>query len=315
MLLLTGAAGFIGSNILRGLNARGYTDIICVDDLTDGTKCVNLSGTKFYDYYDCEELFFQRLSVKLQGIIHMGATSSTGAADGREIIANNFSYTKKIFRLAESNNCPVVYASSASVYGNGARGFREEEECEQPNSPYSCSKWMIDQYVHRHSIPAVGLRYFNVYGPGEEHKRENASFAHKLFKAALQQSAVEIFEHPTQTIKRDFIYVKDAVDITLFCLFSKFVPGVYNVGTGIPQSFDDMLDAGTAAFWASRVGGTVPSGVNRRPLPEEWLSRYQVYTCADITNLRKLGWTNPMTTLQDGMKQHWEAMTDGTRAT
>ncbi len=309
MILLTGAAGFIGSNILKELNTRKINEIICVDDLTNGLKCANLSGAKFYDYYDCEELFLQRFPFKILGIIHMGAHSGTRESNGREVIANNFSYTKRLLKLANNHNCPIIYASSASVYGNGKNGFKEEEQCERPNSPYSISKWMIDQYVRRHKISAVGLRYFNVYGPGETHKTENASFAHKFFTAAKTRNSVEIFDHPTEKIYRDFIYVKDAVDITLFCLFNKFVPGVYNVGTGVAHSFNTVLNTGVNIIQESNLGGWNPK-VYRQTLPEKWLKQYQMHTCADISKLKMLGWNKTLTTLQDGMQQHWEHMTN-----
>lgn len=294
MILLTGAAGFIGSNVLEELNRRGITDIICVDDLDSKQKCKNLAGKKFADYLDCQELFLQRLP-KLDAIIHLGAISSPGATNVREVIDNNFTQTKKLLRVLEQNPCPFVYASSASVYGDDAQ-FTEDSGCENPQSPYALSKYMIDQYVRRLGLPAVGLRYFNVYGPGETHKGEYASFAHKIFDAVYANKPIRLMRHPTRKIRRDFVYVKDVVDITLH-FFTNPGHGVYNVGTGEPRAFDDMI--------------TIAAGVTKLPaiheidLPEEFNGRYQFFTCADTTKLRTV-WDKPFMSLEQGMVAYWE---------
>lgn len=312
MLLLTGAAGFIGSNVLATLNRQGRDDVICVDDLTDGRKCLNLAGKKFADYFDYRDIFPPQFA-RLSGIIHLGADSRTGATDGREIIQNNFAFTKRLFLLAEQHDCPIVYASSASVYGTGLRGFQEIPECEKPMSPYAVSKWMIDQYVRqsiegrhrRFSVPITGLRYFNVYGPGESHKDAYASFAHKLYTAAVADSSVDLFVN-SHEIRRDFIYVQDAADITLFFLEAK-APGIYNVGTGTARSFEEMLNTGMELIQEYMPTPTVHS----IPMPNEFVTRYQSYTQADITRLRVAGWNNKFTTLEKGMWQFWNVFKQG----
>lgn len=297
MILLTGAAGFIGSNVLAELNNRGITDIICVDDLTDAKKCANLADKKFVDYLDCQELFLQRLP-KLDGIIHLGAISSPGATNAREVIDNNFTQTKKLLRMLDQNACPFVYASSASVYGTGTKGFVEDSGCECPQSAYALSKYMIDQYVQRFDLPAVGLRYFNVYGPGEEHKADYASFAYKIFDAVHTNKSIRLMRHPTRKIRRDFVYIKDAVDVTLH-FFTNPGRGVYNVGTGKPRGFDEMLVAATSAI---KLPGILIEEVD---LPEEFTGRYQFYTRADRTKLFTV-WDKPFMSLEQGIAAYWE---------
>lgn len=297
MLLLTGAAGFIGSNVLAALNQQGRDDIICVDDLTDGAKCLNLAAKRFADYIDYQELLDETCGAhfhRLTGIIHLGGNSSTTATDGRDIVRSNFTFTKRMIALAEQHECPIVYASSASVYGNGLKGFQEIPECEAPASPYAVSKWMIDQYVryattHRYghiTVPVAGLRYFNVFGPGEEHKGSMASFAHKLFVAAKTNKPVQLFAG-SEDIRRDFIYVQDAVDITLFILQAK-VTGIYNVGTGIATSFADMLEYGKTALSALNMSWPQVQTVVTPVITQ---AQYQKYTCADTTKLKVVGWT------------------------
>lgn len=300
MILLTGAAGFIGSNVLEELNNRGMTDIICVDDLDSSQKCKNLAGKKFVDYLDCQELFLQRLP-KLDAIIHLGAISSPGATNVREVIDNNFTQTKKLLRLLEQNPCPFVYASSASVYGTGEKGFVEDSGCECPQSPYALSKYMIDQYVRRLGLPAVGLRYFNVYGPGEAHKGEYASFARKIFCATFTEKRIPLMQHLTKPIRRDFVYVKDAVDVTLHFVTNPG-QGVYNVGTGVAEGFDDVLRV------AALVVGPpidVYDLTYTTELPDTFKGRYQFYTCADTTKL-KTTWSKPFMSLEDGMRDYWK---------
>ena len=300
MILLTGAAGFIGSNVLEELNNRGITDIICVDDLDDSKKCKNLTGKKFVDYLDCQELFLQRLP-KLDAIIHLGAISNPGATNVREVIDNNFTQTKKLLRLLDQNSCPFVYASSASVYGDNATEFTEDNDCEKPQSPYALSKYMIDQYVRRLGLPAVGLRYFNVYGPGEAHKGEYASFAHKIFCATFTEKRIPLMQHPIKSIRRDFVYVKDAVDVTLHFVTNPG-QGVYNVGRGVAEGFDDVLRV------AALVVGPpidVYELTYAAELPDTFKGRYQFYTCADTTKLKTV-WHKPFVSLEDGMRDYWK---------
>ena len=300
MLLVTGAAGFIGSNVLAALNERGEDDILAVDDLTDGRKCQNLVGKCFADYMDSRELLETKALPQLTGIIHLGAISDTQFSNGRILMENNFLFSKRMLALAEKQGCPIVYASSASVYGDGQRGFAETANCEKPKSPYAFSKWLFDQYVRKLSdqitVPVVGLRYFNVYGPGEAHKDSMTSFAYKCFCAAEAGKKIQVFAG-SENFLRDFVYVDDAVDVTLFFLHAN-AAGIFNVGTGEPTSFMQVAEI------AAGITGNGP--IEFIEFPEKMRTGYQAYTKADITNLRNAGWPHEFASVQDGIEQYWK---------
>lgn len=306
MLLVTGAAGFIGSNVIAGLNAQGRTDIIAVDDVESGNDFKNLVGKCFADYLDFRVLCDNRRYPKLKhldGIIHLGAIADTQATSGRLLMENNFTFSKRMVWLAEANKCPLVYASSASVYGDGHRGFQENAENEHPKSPYAFSKWVFDQYVRqlattralRWSAPITGLRYFNVYGPGEAHKGSMSSFPYKCLIAALEGRPIELFEGST-SFTRDLIYISDVVAITLFFLSAK-TSGIFNVGTGEAVSFAHIADTATKLCGAETIV---------IPFPEQMRAGYQAHTQADITKLRVAGWANPFTSIEDGIRDYWQ---------
>jgi ADP-L-glycero-D-manno-heptose 6-epimerase len=308
MILLTGAAGFIGSNILAALNARGRSDVVVVDDLTDGAKCANLSGRSFADYLDADELIETAdLMPKLSGILHQGACVDTTARDGRAVMRANYSFSKRLLELARRHGCPFIYASSAAVYGDGKAGFREEHSCEQARTPYAFSKWAFDQHVRcvgrGAGVPIVGLRYFNVYGPGEGHKARMASVPWHCFQAVRRGEAPKLFEG-SEAFVRDFIYVADVANVNLFfldeALAGRDKSGIYNVGTGLPRSFADM-----GAIVARASGGKPPAAI---PFPEDLKGQYQTYTCADIGRLRSAGYDSPFTSLEDGIAAYWRAV-------
>ena len=308
MILLTGAAGFIGSNILAALNARGQTDILAVDDLTEGIKCANLAGKSFADYLDGDELLASLDSLPpLTAILHQGACVDTTARDGRAVMRLNYTYSKRLLALAEAHRCPFLYASSAAVYGDGRRGFREEPACEDARTPYAFSKWAFDQHVHRAlrvpTVPVVGMRYFNVYGPGEGHKGRMASVAWHCFQAVKRGEAPRLFAG-SDGFLRDFIAVSDVAAVNLFFLdeglAGRLQALVVNVGTGAPRSFADM------GRIVSAVSGS-PAPVTI-PFPDDLLGQYQAYTCADTTRLRGAGWTKPMMTLEEGIAAYWKAL-------
>ncbi|MFM7519647.1 MAG: ADP-glyceromanno-heptose 6-epimerase [Planctomycetota bacterium] len=309
MLLLTGAAGFIGSNILRWLNRTGRDDVLAVDDLTDGRKCANLSGLAFADYLDRDELLagIDRLP-SLDGIVHQGACVDTTAADGRAVMRDNYTFSKKLLELAARHRCPLVYASSAAIYGDGAVGFREELPCERARTPYAFSKWAFDQFVRRlprgtGGVPVVGLRYFNVYGPGESHKGRMASVAWHSFVAARQGRAPRLFAG-SEGFVRDFIAVDDVARVNLWFLAEAAAgrdrSGIYNVGSGAPRSFADM-----GTIISSLAGVPAPEVI---PFPDDLRGQYQTYTCADLTKLRGAGWQEPFTTLEDGLAAYWRTL-------
>jgi len=310
MILLTGGAGFIGSNILAALNARGRDDIIVVDDLTDGSKCRNLAGRGFADYLDVAELIDAICAEKLprlSAICHQGGCANSTIADGRAAMRDNYTFSKTMLRLAGQHRCPLVYASSASVYGDGRNGFRETPECERPLAPYAFSKWAFDQHLRwldrsGSGLPAVsvtGLRYFNVYGPGEEHKGAMASVVWQCFTALARGESPQVFVG-SEDIRRDFVHVGDVAAVNLHFLQSQ-PPGlrIVNVGSGVARSFLDL------ASCASRVaGGPAPVTV---PFPEYLRGQYQRYTCADLSGLRAAGYAAPMTSLEAGIAAYHAA--------
>jgi ADP-L-glycero-D-manno-heptose 6-epimerase len=311
MILLTGAAGFIGSNILAALNARGRDDVIVVDDLTDGAKCANLAGRGFTDYLDADDLLAGRESLpRLSGILHQGACVDTTARDGRAVMEANYTFSKRVLALAREHGCPLVYASSAAVYGDGAAGFREEPACERALAPYAFSKWAFDQFVRRElaagragDVPIVGLRYFNVYGPGEGHKGRMASVVWHAFQATRRGEAPRLFEGSDGFV-RDFVAVADVAAVNLFFLDAAAAgrgpSGIYNVGTGLPRSFGD-LGRIVSAVTAAPPPVTIP-------FPDDLRGQYQAYTCADISRLRAAGWTRPFLSLEDGIAAYWKAL-------
>ena len=311
MILLTGAAGFIGSNILAALNARGRGDVIVVEDLTDGTKCANLSGKHFADYLDVSELSeaiaHDRLP-RLSGICHQGACVDTTVRDGRAVMKANYTFSKSILALAERHRCPLVYASSASVYGDGRNGFVEEFRCERPQAPYAFSKWAFDQYLRKRFLnanptaPVTGLRYFNVYGPGEDHKARMASVAWHCFEAIKQGVAPKLFEG-SDGFLRDFIFVGDVAAINLHFLEHHLDHpsqlSIVNVGTGVPRSFADVGRCTSAVS-----GGPAPVTI---PFPPDLRGQYQAYTCADTTRLRAAGYSAAFTSLEAGIAAYYAA--------
>ena len=311
MILLTGAAGFIGSNILAALNARGRDDVIVVDDLTDGAKCANLSGRGFADYLAPDELPENRDGLpRLTGIVHQGACVDTTARDGRAVMRANYTFSKRLLELARAHGCPFIYASSAAVYGDGSRGFREEHVCEQAVTPYAFSKWAFDQFVRRElaagrrgDVPIVGLRYFNVYGPGEGHKGRMASVPWHCFQQVHRGEAPKLFEGSDGFV-RDFIAVSDVADVNLFFLdeaaAGRDPSGIYNVGTGGPRAFGDL-----GRIVAAVTGSPPPVTI---PFPDDLRGQYQAYTCADVARLRAAGWTRPFTSLEDGIAAYWKAL-------
>ena len=276
MIIVTGGAGFIGSNLVLGLNARGYDDILVVDHLKQGVKYRNLVECKIADYLD-RDTFLQRLqqgdfvNQPIEAIFHQGACSTTTEWDGQYMMTNNYEYSKILFHYCQQYHIPFIYASSAAVYG-GNQQFREALAYESPLNVYGYSKFQFDQYLRRHqhnlSSQVVGLRYFNVYGPREAHKGSMASVAFHLNNQLKEGDEIRLFEgcdgydHGEQ--RRDFVYVGDVVDINLWFLDNPSVSGIYNCGTGRSQTFNDVAHAviayGVAFTWARRAMGGGPHG-------------------------------------------------------
>jgi ADP-L-glycero-D-manno-heptose 6-epimerase len=322
MIVVTGAAGFIGSNLVQGLNARGFDDIVAVDDLKDGDKFRNLADLAVADYLDRDE-FRERIEADADFgsgsvVFHLGACSDTMESDGRYMMRNNFEYSKALLHWCLKRGYRFIYASSASVYGAGPH-YREDRAVESALNVYAYSKLLFDNYVRRVAprprSQVVGLRYFNVYGPREQHKGRMASVAFHLFHQLRAEGQVRLFEgsggFADGEQRRDFVWVGDTVDVKLFFLDRREISGIFNVGTGRSQSFNDVAAAvinserGTrrsAAEWARE-------GVLRYiPFPPALAGKYQSFTEADIARLRAAGYARPFATVEEGVSRYLEAL-------
>ncbi|CAI08393.1 ADP-l-glycero-D-manno-heptose-6-epimerase (ec 5.1.3.20) [Aromatoleum aromaticum EbN1] len=319
MIIVTGGAGFIGSNIVQGLNARGITDILVVDDLTDGHKCLNLADADIHDYMDKDD-FLRRVEANedfgpVEAIFHEGACSSTTEWDGRFVMAVNYEYTKSLLGWAVARKVPLLYASSASVYGMGPT-FRESREFEHPLNMYAYSKFLFDCHLRRFApgidSQVVGLRYFNVYGPREQHKGSMASVAYHFHNQLNDSGRLRLFEgadgYGPGEQQRDFIHVDDVVAVNLWLLDNPGVRGIFNVGTGRAQSFNEVAHA--ALSW--HKGSTAGGGIDYIAFPEHLRGRYQSYTQADITALRQAGYEGEFMPVEVGVPRYleWLALRD-----
>ncbi len=294
MIIVTGGAGLIGSHLVQALNQKGFKDIIIVDDLTDGTKIKNLTELTFLDYLDCTEFYKPDIMEKLirmsKVLFHQGANSNTTEWNGKSILLSNYSCSKQLLEQCSTFNVPFIYASSASVYGN-SKLFSIEPSNEHPLNPYAFSKWQFDRYVAMNgpfNCPVAGLRYFNVYGPNETHKKNQASPFTQFLKQYNEYGFVKVFEG-SENFHRDFISVFDVVKVNLF-MWQKHISGLFNVGTGKTNSFLD-------------VAHLITNKVKEIPFPEHLKGVYQDYTCADITSLRKCGFDSPFLNIKEGYKK------------
>lgn len=307
MIIVTGGAGFIGSNIVHGLNARGISDILVVDDLSDGRKCLNLADADIRDYADKDD-FLRRLQAgedfgPVEAVFHEGACSSTTEWDGRYVMAVNYEYSKALLGWCTARRVPLIYASSASVYGMGPV-FREAREFERPLNMYAYSKFLFDCHL-RSLRPApdtqvVGLRYFNVYGPREQHKGGMASVAQHFHQQLRESNRVRLFEgsdgYEAGEQRRDFIHVDDIVAVNLWLLDHPEVSGIYNLGTGRAQSFNDVARAAIA--W--HQGGEI----DYIPFPDHLKGRYQSFTEADMGALRQAGYSADFMPVETGVPHY-----------
>ncbi len=308
MIIVTGGAGFIGSNLVAALNARGRSDLLVVDDLCDGTKFTNLVDCDVLDYSD-KEAFLAGLRAgrepaeAVQAIFHLGACSATTEWDGRYMLANNYEYSKILLHYSLERRIPLVYASSASVYGAGT-AFREERCNEAPLNVYGYSKFLFDEYVRRllPSAPSqiVGLRYFNVYGPREQHKGTMASVAWHFHGQVLAEGRVKLFEgsdgYGDGEQRRDFVHVADTCAVKLWLLDHPHCLGIFNVGTGRSQTFNDLARA--VLRWHGR------GHIEYIPFPDHLRGRYQSYTQADIGALRSAGYTAEFRAVEQGVPEY-----------
>ncbi len=320
--IVTGACGFIGANIVKALNERGVTDIIAVDNLKKADKFKNLIDCEIADYLDKEE--FLRLVEEGQfdgavdAIFHEGACSDTMETDGRYMMANNYRYSVALLDFCMDQEVPYLYASSASVYGGG-RVFKESRDFEGPLNVYGYSKFLFDQVVRRRLPEAqsqiVGFRYFNVYGPREQHKGRMASVAFHHFNQYRAEGKVKLFEgcdgYGNGEQSRDFIHVDDVVKVNLFFLDEPDRSGIYNLGTGRAQPFNDVATSTVNACRALEgkpslsLAEMVQQGlVEYIDFPEALKGKYQSFTQADISKLRAAGYKDEFATVEQGVAKY-----------
>ncbi len=303
MIIVTGGAGFIGSNIVKALNAHGRTDIVVVDDLKAGAKFTNLVDCDIADYLDKSdflEYLDDHTSDDIEAVFHQGACSSTTEWDGQLMMDVNYSYSKDLLHYCAENSIPFIYASSAAVYG-ASKIFKEERQYEKPLNVYGYSKFLFDQYVRAHlpeiKSQVVGLRYFNVYGPREQHKENMASVAYHFNKQLNKTGRMRLFEgsegYGDGEQRRDFIYVNDVVAVNLWFMQNPSVSGVFNVGTGRAQTFNEVAQA-VKNF-------NHHGGIEYIPFPKELQGRYQSFTEADISQLRQAGYTDTFMGVEQGV--------------
>ena len=309
MIIVTGGAGFIGSNLVHVLNARGRDDIVVVDDLTDGHKFANLAGARFADYLDRAE--FRRAVVAdadlgpITAVLHQGACSETTEWNGQYMLDNNFTVSKELFAWCRRRALPFVYASSAAVYGAGT-DFREDAPELRPLNVYGWSKLVFDRWVARQEpgdARVVGLRYFNVYGPREAHKGRMASVVHHFDQQLRTSGEVRLFAASHGVAdgghRRDFVHVDDIVAVNLWAMAAPGAKGVYNVGTGTSRTFNDLA----RAVIAERGHGSIAY----IPMPPDLAGAYQAFTEADISRLRADGYAAPFLTIEDGVGRTLDA--------
>ena len=312
MHIVTGGAGFIGSNVVQALTERGCDDVVVVDDLTDGHKFVNISGLNIADYLDKDD-FIDRLSADkkfakdITVILHLGACSETTEWDGRFMMQNNYSYSQKLLHHCLQHKAQFIYASSAAVYG-GAKEFVEDPLFENPLNVYGYSKIQFDRYVRRVAADAesqvVGLRYFNVYGPREQHKGSMASVAFHFNNQIREEGVANLFSG-TDGYKdgeqlRDFVYIDDISNVNLWFLDNPTVSGIFNAGTGRAQSFNDVANA--VIKWHGK------GKIHYVPFPDHLKGAYQSFTQADLTQLRQSGCDIEFRPVEEGVKHYLEQL-------
>ncbi|MEO8279880.1 MAG: ADP-glyceromanno-heptose 6-epimerase [Ideonella sp.] len=320
-VVVTGAAGMIGSNLVHGLNAIGIDDIIAVDDLTDGPKYRNLLGASFSDYFDKDE-FYQRFAAgefgRVDAILHEGACSDTMEHNGRFMLDNNYRCSKNLLDACQAQGTRLLYASSAATYGASSE-FREVPEFEQPLNVYGYSKLLFDNVVRRMLDGArtqvVGFRYFNVYGPREQHKGRMASVAFHHFNQLRETGHVKLFGEyagyaPGQQT-RDFIHVDDVVAVNLWFLQHPDRNGIFNLGTGRGQPFNDVATATVNAARARRgeaalsLEDMLQAGlVQYIDFPPALVGKYQCFTEADMSRLRSVGCPHQFAPVGEGVARY-----------
>ena len=314
--LVTGGAGFIGSNMVKAFNERGRSDILVVDNLGEGAKYKNLLGLDFADYADKHDFLHNVMEgvydeLEIDGIFHEGACSDTMEYNVNYIVKNNFEYSKILLGYAMERNIPFFYASSASTYGLGKKGFAEKSECEDALNPYAFSKLLFDRYVKKilskSESQIVGLRYFNVFGPQEYHKNKMASVFFHFYNQIKENGEARLFEGAGVTEdgeqKRDFVYVKDIININLWCFEHPKIKGIFNAGTGLCHSYNEAASAVIKALGK----GTV----TYIDFPEVLRDKYQFFTQSDNSKLLKAGYDKGFYDFEAAVKEYVQILEGG----
>jgi ADP-L-glycero-D-manno-heptose 6-epimerase len=311
-ILITGGAGFIGSALVWELNRRGCENIVVCDRLTTDEKWKNLVPLRFADYIDGNDLLdaVQHSPAKLgrfDHVLHLGACSATTERDADYLMRNNYEFTKQLCQWSLANQTRFVYASSAATYGDGAHGMNDQDpdiHKLRPLNMYGYSKHLFDLHAKREGwLPnIVGLKYFNVYGPNEDHKADMRSLVHKACGQILATGKVQLFKSHRPDYKhgeqmRDFLYVKDAIRMTLHLAETPSAGGLFNLGSGKAHTW---IELATAIFTAL---GKAPN-IEFIDMPEHLQSKYQYYTCADIAKLRASGFTQDITALTEAVRDY-----------
>jgi len=310
MIVVTGGAGFIGSAIIAALNSRDITDILVVDEYGKD-KCKNLANLSFADYAEKNDFLKTVLEKKnspgIEAVFHIGACTSTTETDAEYLKKNNYEYTRQLAQWTSAANIRFIYASSAATYGDGSAGFSDDEEKIEnlkPLNPYGYSKQLFDLWARKAGLlkKIAGLKYFNVFGPNEYHKADMRSFVVKAFEQINAKGKVGLFKshnpkYPDGQYMRDFLYIKDAVDMTLFFYDNPKISGIFNIGAGKARTWNDLVKAVFAAM------GKKPN-IEYIQMPDPIRNQYQYYTCADITKLRKAGYKKQITSLEDAIKDY-----------
>jgi ADP-L-glycero-D-manno-heptose 6-epimerase len=319
LIVITGAAGFIGSALAWRLNQDGNNSLLLVDELGKSSKWRNLVPISYHDYLDKDDFLAAVLggrldTMEIRAVLHMGACSSTTETDAAYLAKNNFEYSKILAEWCLRRSIRFIYASSAATYGDGKQGYRDDHvllPALRPLNPYGYSKHMFDMWNLKrgHFDRLVGLKYFNVFGPNEYHKEDMRSMVVKAFEQIKETGRVKLFKSHRPDYQdgrqlRDFLYVKDAVDMTLFFLDETRPGGVYNVGTGLTRSWMDLV---TALF--QTLGRETK--VDFIPMPEGLRDKYQYHTKADLSKLRAAGYQAPIHTLEQGIGDFVPYMEDG----
>ena len=310
-IVVTGGAGFIGSNVVKSLNELGEDKIFIVDNLDKSEKWKNLVTLNFEDYIH-KDIFLDEIKKgsfdgSVKAIIHLGARSSTTEQDVDFLMKNNYEYTKELAKWSIKNNVRFIYASSAATYGDGSKGFSDAHETIpklKPLNAYGFSKQIFDLWALKNKIldKIVGLKYFNVYGPGEYHKGDMRSMVLKAYEQIKRDGKIRLFKSYKPEYKdgeqlRDFIYVKDAVDMTLFFLEKPELNGIFNIGTGQPRSWNDLA---RAVFSSLKI----ELNIEYIDMPEEIKDKYQYFTKAEMKKIKDAGYEKPLTSLEEAVKDY-----------